>query len=249
MTGESRAAGERCPNERGAGAGGRREPEVVTGRGVAAIELPRVIVDAGAGAVARYPGVLRGADRERADAAGVRAGGGAVSRVVRGARPRPPSPCRRSTWLPTSVLTPGSAPTVKQHLAAIRMLCDWLVVSQVLPVNPAAAVRGPKHVVTKGSTPVLYAGRGPEASRSASTRATLAWPPGPGALLGDALQLRAGERGPGDEEAGLLSSRGAEGGSGSTRRAGRGMTSRPITGPGRPSTSTLGPAAGSMTGG
>ena len=50
---------------------------------------------------------------------------------------------------------PGSAPTVKQHLAAIRMLCDWLVVSQVLPANPAAAVRGPKHVVTKGSTPVL----------------------------------------------------------------------------------------------
>ncbi len=32
---------------------------------------------------------------------------------------------------------PGSAPTVKQHLAAIRMLGDWLVVSQVLPVNPA----------------------------------------------------------------------------------------------------------------
>ena len=50
---------------------------------------------------------------------------------------------------------PGSAPTVKQHLAAIRMLGDWLVVSQVLPVNPAAAGRGPKHVVTKGATPVL----------------------------------------------------------------------------------------------
>ena len=50
---------------------------------------------------------------------------------------------------------PGSAPTVKQHLAAIRMLGDWLVVSQVLPVNPAAAVRGPKHVVKKGATPVL----------------------------------------------------------------------------------------------
>ena len=50
---------------------------------------------------------------------------------------------------------PGSAPTVKQHLAAIRMLGDWLVVSQVLPVNPAAAVRGPKHVVTTGATPVL----------------------------------------------------------------------------------------------
>ena len=50
---------------------------------------------------------------------------------------------------------PGSAPTVKQRLAAIRVLCDWLVIHQVLPVNPAAAVRGPKHVVTKGATPVL----------------------------------------------------------------------------------------------
>ena len=40
-------------------------------------------------------------------------------------------------------------------MAAIRMLGDWLVASQVLPVNPAAAVRGPKHVVTKGATPVL----------------------------------------------------------------------------------------------
>ncbi len=46
---------------------------------------------------------------------------------------------------------PGSAPTVKQPLAALRMLGDWLVVSQVLPVNPAAAVRGPTHVVTKGA--------------------------------------------------------------------------------------------------
>ena len=43
----------------------------------------------------------------------------------------------------------------EQHLAAIRALCDWLVVHQVLPVNPAASVRGPKHVVTKGATPVL----------------------------------------------------------------------------------------------
>ena len=50
---------------------------------------------------------------------------------------------------------PGAVPTVKQHLAAIRSLCDWLVVHQILPANPAAAVRGPKHVVTKGATPVL----------------------------------------------------------------------------------------------
>lgn len=50
-----------------------------------------------------------------------------------------------------------SAPTVKLHLAAIRMLFDFLVVGQVLPVNPAASVRGPKHVVNIGKTPVLSA--------------------------------------------------------------------------------------------
>jgi site-specific recombinase XerD len=46
-------------------------------------------------------------------------------------------------------------PTIKQHLAAIRMLFDWLIVGQIIEVNPAHAVRGPKHVVTKGRTPVL----------------------------------------------------------------------------------------------
>jgi len=51
----------------------------------------------------------------------------------------------------------GSAPTVKQHLAAIRMLFDHLVVSQVVPFNPAHAVRGPRHVIKKGKTPVLTA--------------------------------------------------------------------------------------------
>jgi integrase/recombinase XerD len=47
------------------------------------------------------------------------------------------------------------APTVKQHLAAIRVLFDWLVVGHVLDVNPAHSVRGPKHVVKKGKTPVF----------------------------------------------------------------------------------------------
>ena len=48
-----------------------------------------------------------------------------------------------------------SKPTVKQRLAALRMLFDWMVVGQVLPVNPAHAVRGPKHTQRKGKTPVL----------------------------------------------------------------------------------------------
>jgi len=50
-----------------------------------------------------------------------------------------------------------SIPSVKQHLAAIRMLFDYLVVGQVLPMNPAASVRGPKYVIKKGKTPVLSA--------------------------------------------------------------------------------------------
>jgi site-specific recombinase XerC len=43
----------------------------------------------------------------------------------------------------------------KQQLAAVRMLFDWLVIGRVMPNNPAAAVRGPKHVVKTGKTPVL----------------------------------------------------------------------------------------------
>lgn len=46
-------------------------------------------------------------------------------------------------------------PSVKQHLAALRMLFDWLVVGQVLAANPAAPVRGPRYSVKKGKTPVL----------------------------------------------------------------------------------------------
>ena len=35
-------------------------------------------------------------------------------------------------------------PTAKQHLAAIRMLFDWLVIGQVIPTSPAHAVRARK---------------------------------------------------------------------------------------------------------
>ncbi len=48
-----------------------------------------------------------------------------------------------------------SAPTAKQRLAAIRHVFDWLVTGQITPVNPAASVRGPRHVVKTGKTPVL----------------------------------------------------------------------------------------------
>ena len=50
-----------------------------------------------------------------------------------------------------------SRPTVKQHLAAIRRCLDWMTAGGTLDSNPAASVRGPKHVVKRGLTPVLRA--------------------------------------------------------------------------------------------
>ena len=48
-----------------------------------------------------------------------------------------------------------SAPTAKLRLAALRHLFDWMVIRQIMPTNPAAAVRGPRHIVRRGKTPVL----------------------------------------------------------------------------------------------
>jgi site-specific recombinase XerC len=48
-----------------------------------------------------------------------------------------------------------SAPTAKLRLAALRHLFDWMVIGQIMPTNPAAAVRGPRHIVRRSKTPVL----------------------------------------------------------------------------------------------
>jgi site-specific recombinase XerD len=48
-----------------------------------------------------------------------------------------------------------ATPSVKQALAALRMLFDWLVVGHVLEVNPAHAVRGRKYSIKKSKTPIL----------------------------------------------------------------------------------------------
>jgi len=65
-------------------------------------------------------------------------------------------PLHVAAWIELQMQT-LSAPTVKQHLAAIRHLFDWLVTGQVVPFNPAASVRGPSHTARKGKTPVLDA--------------------------------------------------------------------------------------------
>lgn len=48
-----------------------------------------------------------------------------------------------------------STATVKQHLAGVSMLFDWLVVHQLLVSNPATSVRGPRQRLSKGKTPAL----------------------------------------------------------------------------------------------
>ena len=50
-----------------------------------------------------------------------------------------------------------SKPSVKQHLAAIRMLFDYLVTGGIVRMNPASSVRGPKYSIKRGKTPVLTA--------------------------------------------------------------------------------------------
>jgi site-specific recombinase XerD len=63
-------------------------------------------------------------------------------------------PLHVATWIEMQTRE-LAAPSVKQQLAAIRHLFDWLVTGQVVPTNPAASVRGPVHIVRQGKTPVL----------------------------------------------------------------------------------------------
>ena len=63
-------------------------------------------------------------------------------------------PLHVATWIELQTQT-LAAPSVKQRLAALRHLFDWLVVGQVIPHNPASSVRGPSHTARTGKTPVL----------------------------------------------------------------------------------------------
>lgn len=66
------------------------------------------------------------------------------------------APIHIAAWIETlgQSLSP---PSVKQRLAAVRHLFDWLVTGQVIATNPAASVRGPAHSARTGRTPVLEA--------------------------------------------------------------------------------------------
>ncbi len=64
------------------------------------------------------------------------------------------TPLHVATWIEQLGLT-LSVPTVKQRLAAVRHLFDWLVRSQIVAQSSAVSVRGPAHSARTGKTPVL----------------------------------------------------------------------------------------------
>lgn len=119
--------------------------------------IPATIADAGDGAAHRFfeffTANLRNPNTRRAYHRAARAffawtqGRGLTLGAIR--------PPHVAAYVEEQLARGQSRPSVKQTLAALRMLFDWLVVGQVVPSNPAASVRGPKHVVKTGKTPVL----------------------------------------------------------------------------------------------
>jgi site-specific recombinase XerD len=63
-------------------------------------------------------------------------------------------PLHVAAWVEIKTQT-YEAQSVKQQLAALRHLFDWLVTGHVLHTNPASFVGGSKFSYTKGKTPIL----------------------------------------------------------------------------------------------
>ena len=177
------------------------EPAAVTDRG-ADVVLPALIVDAGPDAVARFLEFFAG---RIANARTRAAYGRAVGQFLAWCEARrlglgSVSPLHVAAYIRTH---PGSVPdgeaALGRHPHAVRL-------ARRQPGPPGesggrgAGAEARRH---QGRDAGPDPGRGEEAPRS-HQHGHAGRPPRPGALLGDALQLRAGERGPGDETAGLL---------------------------------------------
>ena len=169
------------------------EPGAVTGGGVE-IVLPQVIVDAGPSAVARFLEFFAGRI--------VRAGGGAVPRVVRS----PGSPAGRRLPAPRGHLHPDSPWIGPDGEAALGGDPHARRLARRQPGPPGQSRRGrarPEARRHEGRDAGPLAGGGEEALRD-DRHGRPGRAPGPGAALRHALQLCAGERGVGDAAAGLL---------------------------------------------
>ena len=156
----------------------------------AELVLPRLIVDAGPVAVGKFLEFFaaRIANRRTRAAYGRAVGQFWAWCEARGLGLEAVSPLHVEAYIRTH---PGSAPTVKQHLAAIRMLGDWLR-RQLGPAGePGGGRPGAEARRHEGRNAGALAGRGapaPRGDRPGHARR----PARPGARLGNALQLRAG---------------------------------------------------------
>jgi site-specific recombinase XerD len=86
----------------------------------------------------------------------------------------------------------ASKPTVKQHLAAIRKLFDYLTTGGILEHNPASSVRGPKYVVRRDKTPVLSAEEARKLLTGLDRDDDIDRAARPGSHRGNGLQFRPG---------------------------------------------------------
>lgn len=64
-------------------------------------------------------------------------------------------PLHVAAWLELMKAKGLAAATIKQRLAGLKMLFQSLVRQSVLSFNPAEVVKGPRHSVSRGKTPVL----------------------------------------------------------------------------------------------
>ena len=210
------------------------EPAVVTAGGgeivLPQVILPQVIVDAGPGAVARFLEFFAGRIANARTRAAYARAVGQFSGVVRGARP----PAGRRLAAPRGRLHPDP-PRVGPHgEAALGRDPHARRLARRQPGPPREPRgRGARSEARRdeGRDAGPVSGRGEEAPRDDRHR----YPgraPGPGAPLGDALQLRAGERGPEDAAAGLL--RAGEPGLVEAPREGREAARRAGPPPGKP---------------
>lgn len=65
------------------------------------------------------------------------------------------TPLHVSSWLDDMTARRLAVTTIKQRLAGLRMLLNALIRAQVLRISPVAVIKGPRHSVTKGKTPIL----------------------------------------------------------------------------------------------
>src|SRR5262245_16030343 len=94
---------------------------------------------------------------------------GRSARSLRSWRMAARSAYKTSVLSTRATISKLSTATLKQHMAAIRMLFNHLVTGAVLEHNPALSVKAPRQKLGKGKTPILTADEAGELLRSIET--------------------------------------------------------------------------------